>query len=575
MENGHTGARSAVLYARVSTKGQADNGYSLRQQVEALRAWCEAEGYEVLEEVSDPGYSGASLERPGLDRVRDLVQSENVSVVLAQDRDRFAREPAYLYLLREEFAARGTRLLALNRRGDDSPEGELTDGILDQLAKFERAKTAERSRRGKVRKVAEGKLMRGSRAPYGFDYDEDGAGLVVNEEQMRVVRRIVEMLAVEGESLGGVVRRLHAGGVPSPTSDFWYKSTLKKLITKDLYRPLTRDEVAALVPEGLISEEVACSLDPERVYGLWVFGGERTERKMAVPVPLAEGSLAPPRALVDAARERLAANGRRRPPSVQGERFWQLSGGIVRCGSCGSVLSPKSRRRPTYTDFWYMCRQRRHHNGAARNCPHRTMYNAEKLEAIVWNGVYGLVSDPERLLRQYEEHIERERGGTRGDPEREARDLAGKLQKLEGRRSGYLDLAADGDMSRGELRGKLGDLEEQRRGLEKALREAEGRKEALAEDRINYAHLDSLLLQLNRIDLACATPEDRRRLYEAMRLLATVDRDGTIRLTGIFDPDIYLPDVLRDPPDPLAPYQETPEKTTVTVDTSDTRRSPG
>ena len=94
-----------------------------------------------------------------MDRVRDLVAAGGVPVVLAQDRDRFAREPAYLYLLREEFGGHGCKLSALNDRGDDSPEGELTDGILDQLAKFERAKTAERSRRGKRRKAREGKIM--------------------------------------------------------------------------------------------------------------------------------------------------------------------------------------------------------------------------------------------------------------------------------------------------------------------------------------------------------------------------------------------------------------------------------
>jgi hypothetical protein len=55
-----------------------------------------------------------------MDRVRDLVAAGGVSVVLAQDRDRFAREPAYLYLLREEFAGGGTALQALNDQGDDS-----------------------------------------------------------------------------------------------------------------------------------------------------------------------------------------------------------------------------------------------------------------------------------------------------------------------------------------------------------------------------------------------------------------------------------------------------------------------
>jgi site-specific DNA recombinase len=139
--NGHGLKRAvlwAILYARVSTDEQARSGYSLAQQLEALRGYAAREGYEVLEEVSDPGESGASLERPGMDRVRDLVAAGGVSAVLAQDRDRFSREPAYLYLLREEFAAHGTRIKSLNDRGDDSPEGQLTDGILDQLAKFER-----------------------------------------------------------------------------------------------------------------------------------------------------------------------------------------------------------------------------------------------------------------------------------------------------------------------------------------------------------------------------------------------------------------------------------------------------
>ena len=165
--NGH-GPKRAILYARVSTDEQARSGYSLAQQLEALRAYCEHEGYEVLEEVADPGQSGASLERPGMDRVRDMVAEGGVSVVLAQDRDRFAREPAYHYLLKREFEEHGTKIRALNDRGDESPEGELTDGILDQLGKYERAKIAERSRRGKLRKAREGKVMATHAPRYGF-----------------------------------------------------------------------------------------------------------------------------------------------------------------------------------------------------------------------------------------------------------------------------------------------------------------------------------------------------------------------------------------------------------------------
>jgi predicted site-specific integrase-resolvase len=65
--------KRAILYARVSTDEQARSGYSLAQQLEALREYAAHERYEVPEEVEDPGQSGASLERPGMDHVRDLV----------------------------------------------------------------------------------------------------------------------------------------------------------------------------------------------------------------------------------------------------------------------------------------------------------------------------------------------------------------------------------------------------------------------------------------------------------------------------------------------------------------------
>ncbi len=112
--------KTAVLYARVSTNEQAQHGYSLRQQMERLREWAEAECYEVLGEVEDAGHSEANLERPGPDKVRDLVARGVMSVVLAQDRDRYAREPAYLYVLKQELAERGTALRSLDDQGGDS-----------------------------------------------------------------------------------------------------------------------------------------------------------------------------------------------------------------------------------------------------------------------------------------------------------------------------------------------------------------------------------------------------------------------------------------------------------------------
>jgi site-specific DNA recombinase len=198
--NGH-GPKQAILYARVSTDEQARSGFSLAQQMEALHEYAAQEGYKVLEEVTDPGQSGASLERPGMDQVRDLVAAGGVSVVLAQDRDRFAREPAYHYLLKREFEEHGCKMRALNDHGDDSPEGELMDGVFDQFAKFERAKTRERTRRGKLHKAQQGKIVAGHRPHYGFKYNDTKDNYVIDPDEMRVVRRIFYMVGVEGRSL--------------------------------------------------------------------------------------------------------------------------------------------------------------------------------------------------------------------------------------------------------------------------------------------------------------------------------------------------------------------------------------
>jgi DNA invertase Pin-like site-specific DNA recombinase len=233
--NGH-GSKRAILYARVSTEEQVRSGYSLAQQLEALRGYAAQEGYEVLEEIIDPGQSGASLERPGMDQVRNLVAAGGVSVVLAQDRDRFAREPAYHYLLRREFEEHGTTIRALNDRGDNSPEGELTDGILDQLAKFERAKTAERTCRGQLRKAREGKVIAGRQADYGFRYNAARDGYEVHEHEITVVRRIFRMIG-EGSSVNGTRATLEADRIPPPRGMRWQRNFVRECIFDDVYKP--------------------------------------------------------------------------------------------------------------------------------------------------------------------------------------------------------------------------------------------------------------------------------------------------------------------------------------------------
>src|SRR5215203_336647 len=471
--NGH-GPKRAILYARVSTDEQARSGYSLAQQHEALREYAAREGYEIHGEVQDAGQSGASLERPGMDRVRDLVAAGGVSVVLAQDRDRFAREPAYHYLLKREFAEHGTKIRALNDRGDDSPEGDLTDGILDQLAKYERAKMTERSRRGKLRKAREGKVIAGrmahhGAARYGFTFNDARDALVVDEEKMAVVRRIFRMVGVEGQPIFAAKRMLDAAGIPTATGKpRWSASMIRDIISNDVYRPHSFEEV-----EPLVSPEVAARLDPQQSYGLWRWGINRLVRSQV------------------------------------------------------SAIGPDGKRV-----YWYVCKAKYKHG--ADFCQATRTHRAEKLEARVWCEVRSYLEEPERLREDLNRKIELEKSGARGEPEREIKLWAEKLAEADAKRVRFQHAYAEGIISLDDLKARLAELDDARATAEREIATMEGRMErvrSLEEDR------DAVLAELEAMApkaLDCLDPEERHRFYKMLRLRVRLWPDRSMEIAGAF-----------------------------------------
>ena len=187
----------AALYTRVSTKEQVA-GYSLADQMRALREHAKERGYEIVAEIEDPGHSGGYLERPGIDRVRSLVAAGGVDIVLAQDADRITREPGDRSVLDLEAERRGCKWMGLDDWGDDSHEGQLLKFIKGWMAKGERSKIAERMQRGKRQRAREGKIVPAGRPPLGYEYAGDAYR--VDKAAMVLVRRIFE-LSASGESL--------------------------------------------------------------------------------------------------------------------------------------------------------------------------------------------------------------------------------------------------------------------------------------------------------------------------------------------------------------------------------------
>src|SRR5215211_5137895 len=489
-----------------------------------------------------------------MDRVRDLVAAGGVSVVLAQDRDRFAREPAYHYLLRREFEEHETKIRAMNDRGDDSPEGELTDGILDQLGKFERAKTAERSRRGKLRKAREGKVIAIHTPNYGFQYNATRDGYEVDEEAMRVVRRIFRMVGSEHRTLYAVKRTLERESVPTPGgARFWHAKCIRNYLSEDVYKPHTRDEITAMVGAGQMSAAVAASLDPNKAYGIWWFNRRRTRRTQVsalgpdgeriykkkgqyvqkskeewVAVPVPDSGI--PREWVDTARETLKGNS---VPSSAGRRVWKISGGIAKCKECGrnmmihSVLASRAKGRRVY----YRCRSRS--RDGAGGCVHRKCHRADEVEPRVWNLISSLLKDPGRLKAGLEELIEQERAGLRGDPDQEAKTWLEKLSEVDQERRGYLRLAAKGVLADEELDEALAELEETRETAEQELRAISARRETLEKLERDKEALLGHYAHMTPDALDALEPEERHQVYKMLRLTVEVCADGSLEVSGV------------------------------------------
>src|SRR6476660_6791481 len=191
----------AAVYARVSTERQ-ERQQTIASQLTALRAWVVEQGHDLAAEhiFRDEGYSGARLDRPGLDALRDAVRDGAVEHVAVLSPDRLARRYDYHVLLLEEFPKAGCQVAFLQHPISDDPNDQLLLQIQGAIAEYERAVLSERFRRGKLQKARDGHYL-GSRAPYGYRYvprhDAVPGYLVVDDDEAALVRMLYGWLVDE------------------------------------------------------------------------------------------------------------------------------------------------------------------------------------------------------------------------------------------------------------------------------------------------------------------------------------------------------------------------------------------
>jgi site-specific DNA recombinase len=164
----------AALYARVSTTRQAQ-AQTIEQQLALLHPYCAAQGWSVAEQhvYRDDGYSGASLARPGLDRLRAAAAQAAFEVVVLTAPDRLARKYIHQVLPIEEFEQRGCAVCFVERPMTRDPHDQLLLQIRGAVAEYERTLITERLRRGRLAKLRAGQLLPWPRPLFGYQFDPD------------------------------------------------------------------------------------------------------------------------------------------------------------------------------------------------------------------------------------------------------------------------------------------------------------------------------------------------------------------------------------------------------------------
>src|SRR5690349_5456713 len=228
----------AAIYARVSTERQ-ERQQTIDSQLDRLRTWAHSADHELSEDhvFRDEGYSGARLDRPGLDSLRDAVRDREVDIIGVLTPDRLARKYAYQVLLLEEFRRAGCAVAFLGRAISDDPGDQLLLQIQGAVAEYERALLGERFRRGKLQKARAGQFI-GVHAPYDYRRlpRRDGVAGRLAVDEAEVVRMLYGWLTEERLTLRRILERLSAGPwLPRCGRRPWAAGTVHHILSDPVY----------------------------------------------------------------------------------------------------------------------------------------------------------------------------------------------------------------------------------------------------------------------------------------------------------------------------------------------------
>jgi site-specific DNA recombinase len=501
---------TAAIYARVSSARQREEqtiGSQTTALIEAAARWeLDVPADWVFE---DEGYSGATLLRPALERLRDLAAQVPVDVVLCYSPDRLARRYAYQALLIDEFARAGTEVRFVKGPRGETPEDELLIQFQGMIAEYERAQIAERTRRGKTHRARAGVVNVLGGAPFGYRYvrrsDNVEARYEIVEDEATVVRALFRRYVDDSVSIAELVRGLAAEGVATSTGKArWDRSTLWGMLRNPAYAGRAAYLKTSRVDGTPALNRVA------RQQGRAMSRHARTRPRptedwieIAVPAIVDENTFA-------AAARRLENN---RRFSARNTKEPSLLMGLVSCQSCGYAYYRTSTRTKTRKLYYYRCLgsddYRYEHGRVCDNQPVR----ADFLDELVWGQVTALLADPRMVQAELDRRLAELRAANPATAQRPRLEL--ELTRATKSVARLVHAYQEDLLTLDELRARMPEL----RAKETSLRSSLASLDTQLHDRDTYLKLaeslESFLTRL-RDTAGAATIEDRQKVLRSV-----------------------------------------------------------
>jgi site-specific DNA recombinase len=380
--------RRAAIYARVSSHRQQKLA-TIDSQLQELRTRVGQDGHQLLEEhiLVDDGHSGSYLDRPGLDRLRDLARDGALEVVYLQAPDRLARRYVHQVILIEELEGCGCEVVFLNYAPSDDPEGQLLVQIQGVIAEYERAKINERMRRGKLHRARQGVVL-SWKAPYGYRYvprqGQEPGRWEINEAEVPMIRALFGWVRDEGLSIRQATKRLNASPFkPRSGREVWSPSSVRAILTNEAYTGISYYNRHRFVKSDRTdrtfrkNRKTKCVLRPREE---WI--------PVAIPALIDKQSFARVQKQLQKNKAFARRNLRR-----EGEYLLRC---LVSCGVCGRTMVAHAYGRHTY----YHCAGNVDpiSAGKPRRCPAPLVF-APDLDRLVWAEIESLLRSP-RLMKK-------------------------------------------------------------------------------------------------------------------------------------------------------------------------------